>query len=347
MHVVTTLIIVALLMAGAWWLSGYDSGVTGENRTDDFIRRAVRCGVTVLLIFLATLTPYFAIFIFVALAVLWASCLAEFFTRRLQSVVDPEDDREFDPKATERNMDLLGQMIRQGRTREALEFCKKLQASGEANPLALEATVHRVYQQILDSIDTSPFLREVRELNKVGKFEEAESRLKQILVAQPDNWAAMLLLMRIYVKGLARPVKALAYVQADEHLHLPPAFFGYARRSISRWVEEAAHPEGSEQKDTLASHFERFAAGPELSLDELLKNNQLATAVERLENDMREQPRNFDLWLKLAEVYAVNCSDSNRAGKIVQKMEKTSAFTAEQIQLAKSKLRDWQKIRRA
>jgi hypothetical protein len=344
---ITNIIVFLLLMAGAWWLSGYDSSVIGEDKVADFIRRALRCGVTAVLLLLATLNPYFAILIFVVLGVIWASCGAEFFARRFHKIVDPDDDREFDPKESDRNMDQLGQLIRQGRTAEALDLCKKLEKSDEISPLTLEATRHHIYQYTLKSIETSPFLREIRELNALGKFEEAESRLKQILVVQPANWAAMLFLMRIYLKG-ARPLKALGYVQMDDKQpHLPAEFMGYARRSMAEWVEEAARPPEGEQQNAAAPRIESFAVEPERSVDELLKNNQLATAVERLENEIREQPKNFELWLKLAEVYAVYCADSNRAGKIVQKMENTSAFSAEEIQLAKQKLRDWQKVRRA
>jgi tetratricopeptide (TPR) repeat protein len=346
MTTITSIILFLLVMAGAWWLSGYDSSVTGEHPSADVIRRTLRCGVTAVLLLLTTINPYFAIFIFVLIGVIWASCGAEFFARRFQKIVDPDDDREFDPKEPDRNMDQLGQLVRQGRVAEALDLCKKFEKSGEISPLTLEATRHHIYQDTLKSIETSPVLKEIRRLNDLGKFEEAESGLKQILATQPINWAAMLLLMRIYVKGLARPAKALAYVQLDDkQSHLPAEFIGYARRTIAGWAEEAANPSGDGQQNAAAPHAESFAVELELSVDELLKNNQLATAVERLEKDIREQPKNFDHWLKLAEVYAVYCADSNRAGKIIQKMENTSAFRAEEIQAAKQKLREWQKVR--
>jgi tetratricopeptide (TPR) repeat protein len=347
MSFITTVIIVAVLIAGAWWLSGYDSQVTGENKMEDFIRRAIRCAITLLLVCLATLNSYFAIFIFVVLAVLWARCLAEFFTRRIQNIVDPHDDRKFDPQEVERDLDLLAQLVRQGRNTEVLDLCKKIEESGEASHLAIEATLHRLYQETVDSIDTSPFLRDVRQLNEQGKFAEAESRLKQMIAAQPTNWAATLLLMRVYVKGLEQPIKALAYLQSDDKQpHLPVAFRDYARRSIARWAEEAANHQGGEPRDA-GAQVRPVAREPELSVDELLGNNQLATAVERLEKDLSEQPRNFDRWLNLAKAYAVYCRDFNRAGKIIQKMESTSAFTAEEIQRAKGQLRDWQKMRRS
>jgi hypothetical protein len=66
-----------------------------------------------------------------------------------------------------------------------------------------------------------------------------------------------------------------------------------------------------------------------------------------LEKSLKEEPGNFDLWIKLAEVYAVHCADLHRASKIVQSMERTGGFNAEQIQQAKAQLREWQAPRRA
>jgi tetratricopeptide (TPR) repeat protein len=347
MSFVTSVIVVAVLIAGAWWLSGYDSRVTGENKMEDFVRRVIRCAITALLVLVATLNPYFAIFMFVALAILWASCVAEFFTHRIHNIVDPHDDRKFDPKEVERELDKLGQLVRHGRNAEVLELCKKMEESGEASHLAIEATLHRAYKETVDSIDASPLLGDVRRLNEQGKFVAAESRLKQMLATQPANWAAMLLLMRIYVKDLAQPDKALAYLHPDDNQrHLPEAFRDYARRSIAQWADEAANHQGDGQRDAVAQ-VKAGASEPEVSVDELLRSNQLATAVERLEKELSEQPKNFDRWLKLAEAYAVYCADLNRAGKIIQKMENTMAFTAEEIQRAKSQLRDWQKARRS
>src|ERR1044072_5027500 len=98
---------VAILMAGAWGLSGYDSRVTGENPTADLVRRVLRCGITLILFIMATINSFFATVIFWTLGFMWASCGAEFLTRRFQNLIDPEDDRKFDPKETQRNLDLL------------------------------------------------------------------------------------------------------------------------------------------------------------------------------------------------------------------------------------------------
>jgi len=158
----------------------------------------------------------------------------------------------------------------------------------------------------------------------------------------------LLLLMKLYAKNLSQPLKALALLNPDQPTQLPPAFAVYVRRSINQWVDEAGQaeePQAGFHNDSGASvAFSPTAVMPELSVDELLKTNQFATAVERLEREISEEPKNFERRLKLAEVYAVNCADLNRAGKMIQKME--GAFTSEEVQLAKSKLREWQKGRK-
>ena len=345
MTFVTRVVVILILMAGAWWLSGYDSHVTGQDKIADVIRRTLRCGITFVLLLLTTLNPYFAIFILVTIAIIWAGCIAEFFSGQFHKVVDPNDDREFDPRETERKLDLLAGLVKEGRVAEALDACKKLEESGEASALALEATFHHIYRGILDSIEKSPLLREAVRHESRGEFEPAEAQLKQILATQPNNWAAMLLLMRVYVKGLSQPGKALAFLQpASNQPQLYPAFVEYAHRSINQWLDEAQNPQVGQQD--AVPEVQPPIVQPELSVDELLKTHQLATAVERLEREISEQPKNFDLRLKLAETYAVYCADPNRAGKIIQKMESTSAFTPEEIQLAKTKLREWQKGRK-
>ncbi|HWC58570.1 MAG TPA: hypothetical protein VHC44_02675 [Verrucomicrobiae bacterium] len=343
----TQVVVILILMAGAWWMSGYDSRVTGENKKADAVRRALRCGITFGLLLLTTINPYFAIFIFVTIAILWAGCIAEFFSGQFHRVVDPDDDRKFDPKETERKLDLLAGLVKEGRAAEAIDLCKKLEESGEASALALEATFHHIYQGILDSIEKSPLLREAVWHESRGEFVYAEAELKRILALQPNNWAAMLQLMRVYAKGQSRPDKALAFLQpASKEPQLYPAFVPYAQRSINQWIEEAQNPQASGEEDA-TPEIQPPIVESELSVDELLKANQLATAVERLEKEISEQPKNFELRLKLAEAYAVYCADPNRAGKIIQKMENAAAFSAEQIQLAKAKLREWQKAKRS
>jgi tetratricopeptide (TPR) repeat protein len=331
-----------LIVTGVgWWLSNFDSHLTGEDYRVDFARRAVRTAITCLLAMLAVLAGPLAIFFFMGIGLVWMTCGAEMCARIFHRLVDPEDDRQFDPKQIDRHLDRMGQLVKQGRSHEALDLCKKLKDSSEGSHLALEATLHRLYQDSLDSAEKSLLLADVRQCIERGEFEQAEVRLKQILAAQPDSSPATLLLMRLYAVNVSRPDKALALLQPVEKLpHLHPAFAELARRSIDDWVAQGLPPVIPLVPVTVQ------AAEPELSVEELLQTSQFSTAVERLEKSLAEEPRNFDLWLKLAEVYAVHCADLNRAGKIIQKMERTSAFTAEEIEQAKAKLKEWKKGRR-
>src|SRR5262249_8503985 len=147
-----------------------------------------------------------------------------------------------------------------------------------------------------------------------------------------ENWAAMLLLMRVYAEDLSRPEQALAVLQPPPQPkrskqppppQLPPAFVKYARRSIDEWGREAAKRKAREQQVepvlTEASPVKETAK--EVSINDFLQNGQLTTAIEYLEKATSEQPQYFEAWLKLAEVNAVYCGDMNRAGKIIRKIE--------------------------
>ncbi|MGD1089458.1 MAG: hypothetical protein ABR955_12150 [Verrucomicrobiota bacterium] len=68
------------------------------------------------------------------------------------------------------------------------------------------------------------------------------------------------------------------------------------------------------------------------------------TAVEVLEQKTREQPQDFDLWLKLAEVHAKCCGNIRLAEKIVRRIETNQASTVEQNRTAKTKLNEWRNV---
>ena len=334
-------IFILIVTAVGWWISGYDSHLTGEDYRADFARRFIRTVITCLLVMGAVLAGGVAIFFFAGIALVWMSCLAELGARIFHRLVYPDDDRKFDPKEIDRHLDRLGQLIKQGRHTEALDLCKKLQDSSDGTHLALEATLHRLYQEALDSAEKSPLLADVRQSIENGEFERAESRLKEILASQPSSPPATLLLMRLYTVNSSRPDKALALLQPGaKEAQVHPAFAELARQTINNWVAETSRPTNFEAQGAAVA-IEPPA--PELPVEELLKTSQFSTAVERLETSIQDEPRNFGLWMKLAEVYAVHCADLNRAGKIIQKMERTAAFNAEEILQAKAKLREWQK----
>ena len=81
------------------------------------------------------------------------------------------------------------------------------------------------------------------------------------------------------------------------------------------------------------------------SIDELLAEGYRGTAIEMLEEKLQERPRDFDLRLKLAEVHARHCENLKRAQKIIDQIESDGAFTAEQKQQARTKLKEWRAAR--
>jgi hypothetical protein len=98
------LVVTAVL---AWWISGYDPKLTGENKGEDILRRIIRCGLT--LFFMAgglaeTLShPDFAGFVAITIAgpmvFLWINCLCEALAHAFQSLIDnPSASSGSDPK---------------------------------------------------------------------------------------------------------------------------------------------------------------------------------------------------------------------------------------------------------
>jgi lipopolysaccharide biosynthesis regulator YciM len=76
-------------------------------------------------------------------------------------------------------------------------------------------------------------------------------------------------------------------------------------------------------------------------VDELLAGGGFGTAIEILEEQLRLRPDDFDLRLKLAEVYGRHCGNLHRAEKIIREIETHAGFSPEQIQAARKSLQDW------
>lgn len=348
MNLLSDLIFIALGIAAAWWLSGYDPRVTGEDPKADLIQRVVRVSITAVLLSSVMINGSIAIFCFLSIGIYWANCGSEFLSHLFHKAIDPEDKRPFDPKETVRNLDLLARFVREGRTREALDLCKQLETAADASPMALDATLYHLYQNILESISTSPVLAEPRRLRELGRFNEAEASLKRILDGQPENWPAMLLLMRVYSQDLRRPDQALAFIAPldKKKPQLHRAFIKYAKRSIEEWCAARSEGKGNQNEPAAPGVVDSAPAAPvavaEVSVDELLKNGRLTAAIGMLENMTREQPKNFDAWMRFAEAHANYCRDFKRAEKIVRTMELSGNFTPQEIQQARAKVREWQ-----
>jgi protein involved in temperature-dependent protein secretion len=77
------------------------------------------------------------------------------------------------------------------------------------------------------------------------------------------------------------------------------------------------------------------------TVDNLLAQGSLGSAVELLEAQIKEQPGDFELQLQLVKVYAIHCGNMVKAEKIIGQLELASKFSPEQIAQARQKLKEW------
>ena len=349
-------VILAVTAVVGWWLSGYDAEVTGENKVGDLKRRLIRCGVTLVLLAVglgAALGSRFGGFVFIAiivpLAILWTGCLSEAFARAFHRLVDSPDSGEFDPNELTRELDTLAALVQQGKNDQAIQLCTKLKKSASGSPMALEATLFRIYDQLISGGAPSPDLAHAQQLYDEGHCLQAEYRLRQVLKHEPENLTAGLMLMKLYAENLRDRNRALALLRGFEQGRaVPSGFIEYARQRINEWFDPACvrikKPEGiesmlvqkkqeEEPEDEMHPQFSAIA--------DLLKSGRLGTAIERLETEIKNRPHDFDSRLQLAEAYGRYCCNFTRAREIVAKIETNPAFSPEQVRQAKTKLQEW------
>ena len=343
LFILASLVVLAIAAGVSWWLSGYDPGLTGHNERLNSLRRSIRCGVTLFMVEMAFYCLWqfqqykdpasgVAYLVFsLPLAFLWFNCISELFARVFHRMIDPEDDREFDRKEGLREMDVIGDLIRSGRKDEAIRLCEMLKRTGGVNPTVLEMTLEHLGVPQARFQRPKPLL-EADRLRAQGKFPEAELILNSLLAQNPRHLDAAMMLMRLYAQDLRRPDKAEAVLRALERQpHMPAAHLEFARRSIAEWHQGKPRTEE--------------VAPPPESIEELLAQGYFGTAIEILEQKIKELPQDFDLRLTLARVYARHCGDDFRAKKIVQEIESNPAFSPEQKLSARPKLEAWRKAR--
>lgn len=202
------LTLAALAIAAMWWLSGYDSRVTGENPVADFIRRALRILITVFLVALVFgLHParmgagYGFIPVLMTMPILigliWCGCLSEWWSHGLQSIVFSEDKGRYDPHKDQRELGNLSVLLRNGRHEEALLLARQLHEAGDVNILALEAMLTRAGVPWETPKADDPIVKAAR-LRAQGDFVGAENILVPFLEQHPHHVQALLLLLRLY-----------------------------------------------------------------------------------------------------------------------------------------------------
>lgn len=326
---------------GAWWLTGFDKTPAGESKRGHHLTRALRC---VLVVFLTAVFLWFIqgggsgmagvvllLIIPISIALVLRSSLAEVGSQSFLRIVDPtlHDDRELDFKRDGRYLDTIAHLINKGRKEEAIRLCQELQQSGELAPATLEMTLEFLGVKPGQTNVQSPVNR-AAQLRARGDFSGAESLLKPLLVKNPADVQVALMLMRIYAQDLRQPDRAWAVLRnLEKQPHLAPAHLDFARRSMDEWCLSApaklAEPASVEPK----------------SLEELLAEKSYGSAVELLEQRIQEQPGDFGMRLKLAEVHNRFCHNFPRAEKIVRQMCADHRFSAEQVSLAEAKLKEW------
>ena len=322
----------------SWWLSGFDSNVRGENLRHDYIRRGVRCGLTLLIVqiafralwrcwfygdkaagilYLATLVP---------LALIWMGCITEVLAQVFHRLVDPQDNREYDPKKAVRELDAVGELVRSRRKEEAIELCRMLLQTSDDNHSALELTLHHLGVPVEPVKESKPVV-EAHRLREAKKHPEAEAILKSMLRAEPANTAAALALMRLYVQDMKCGDKAAEVLRSlEKQRHVPAAHVEFARRSLEDWKKPRPGEEPEEKPE---------------SIEGLLAGGYFGTAAEILEKKVEAEPGNFEAWIKLAEVQGKYCANLRQAEKIVRRIEINRAFSAEQIGQARNRLQEW------
>ena len=205
------IVVLTLTALASWRVSGYDTKLTGENETQDRIRRGIRCGITLFLVELGfwSLWRYWRyndqrsgilyLFVLLPLVALWCGCLGEMVAHGFHWLVDPGDHREFDPHKSRRDLDAMASLIQQGRKEQAIQLCQSLKESGEVSVATMETMLERLGVKP-DQVQKPRPLAEAYRLRAQGKSSEAESMLHSLLLENPSNVDAALMLMRLYAE---------------------------------------------------------------------------------------------------------------------------------------------------
>ena len=328
---------------GAWWLTGRDKTFGGKSKHGHHLTRAIR---TVIVVFLSAALLWFVeapdfgyggvpilIILPMCMALVLRSSLSEVFTQRIfLTMIDPalHDTREFDPKKARRYQDAIAHLIHNGRRDEAIKLCEELKISGEVDIVTLQNTLEFLGVKQDRGPAPKPLL-EAGRLRAQKKFAEAEQLLKALLLKNPADEGAAIMLMRIYGEDLHQAERAQEVLRAlEKQPHVSPDHLAFARQSIGEWSRMKPPPIPASAMPPQAE-----------SVDEFLEQGSVGPAIEMLEQEIKARPGDFELQLKLAEVYAVHCKNIQRAEKIIRQMELAGKFSPQQIATAQAKLKEW------
>jgi tetratricopeptide (TPR) repeat protein len=339
--ILVNIAVLAGIALGAWWLTGFDKTAGGESKRGHHLTRAIR---SIAIIFLSATFIWFVespgggyggmpilIILPMCIALVLRSSLSELFAHGFLGMLDPElhGTREFDPKKSRRYQDAIAHLIHNGRRDEAIKLCEELKLSGEVDIVTLQNTLEFLGVK-QDRALIKPLL-EAGRLRQQKKFAEAEQRLKSLLLKNPADNGAAIMLMRLYAEDLHQTDRAHEVLRAlEKQPHAPADHLEFARRSIGEWGRPQPQPIPSPAIPPKAE-----------SVDDFLAQGSFGTAIEMLEEQIKAQPADFELQLKLAEVHAVHCRNLLRAEKIVRQIELAAKFSPQQIATAQAKFKEW------
>ena len=168
-------------------------------------------------------------------------------------------------------------------------------------------------------------LKAARQLREQGRFDEAEDTLKRLLEKDPENLAAILLLVRVQAQDQQDPRKAEQWlVRLNETRFIPEDFLEFAWRSLDAW---RLLPPG---RDEVLSGNPPESTHAGRSVEELLAEGRLGTAQELAESQAAAAPDDFDAWLQLLKIHALHTGSVNRADEAFYKILMNPSFTEQQ-----------------
>jgi tetratricopeptide (TPR) repeat protein len=319
-----------------WWLTGRDKSYSGESKQGRHFARILRALAVVFLLWLMLVGGVVVLlFAPLAIALVLRSSISEICAGGFLRMVDPAfyDGRELDLKLPQRHRDNIAYLIHHGKRAEAIKLCEELKRSGELDETTLADALEFLGVKQNRVALERPLNRAAR-LRAEGNYLEAEQLLKSLLVKNPADTGAAMLLMRLYAGDFQQPSRAGEVLRVwESQKHVEPAQIEFARRSLDDW---------SRMK---REEIQNFPSSAPESVDELLAQRHYGTAIERLEEAIRATPGDFALRLKLAEIHALYCDDLTAAGKVIRRLETEKIFNAEQLEMAAGELKKWREAR--
>lgn len=338
MIILINILVLAVLTVAIWFLTGFEKTFSGESLRDHHFARMLRTGVVMFLIAFGLIIAEdrqsgyigvgYLLVVPMGIAVLLRGCITEIFAGAFLRMADPmmSDKGPFDPKKSQRYMDTVAHLARTGQRDQAIKLCEEFKRTGEVDQTTVDNMLEFLGVQQDHSRVRDP-IAQARQLRAEGRFAEAEQSLRAMFVKKPDNFEAALLLIRIYMENLQQPAKAQEILtQLEAQRHISPALLDIARNTIQQGcppldaAAEAAHPK---------------------TVEEALARGGVGTAIAMLEEQIKQDPKDFSVRLQLMELQAKRCNNIPRAEKILKELENSSLFTPQQTGEARAQLRQW------